>query len=142
MPARSITRAATVQGYALPANAPIYVDSDDNALKIIPAGTGTTELAIGLAASASGFRFAGGSGALITGALTVATGLTTVRSFVATLSGTGATATGASEVDTLLVSSITTGSVVVQGSYHSGTAAVQVASVSGTATFYWLAIGT
>ena len=38
--------------------------------------------------------------------------------------------------------SITTGAVVVNGSYHSGTAAVTVQSVSGTAAFYWVAAGT
>ena len=142
MPARSIRRAATVAGYAIPTAAPFYVDSDDNALKLIPAGTGTTELAVCLAATASGFRFAGGSGALVTGALVVATGLTSIIAFTATLSGTGASATGATEVDTLVVASITTGAVTVNGAYHSGTAAVQVQSVSGTATFYWIAVGT
>ena len=142
MPARSVRRAATVAGYAIPTAAPLYVDSDDNALKIIPAGTGTTELAVGLAATASGFRFAVGTGSLVTGALVVATGLTSIIAFTATLSGTGASATGATEVDTLVVASITTGAVTVNGAYHSGTSAVQVQSVSGTATFYWIAVGT
>ncbi len=41
---RSITRRPTVAGYASAGSAPIYVDSDDNILKIIPAGTGTTEV--------------------------------------------------------------------------------------------------
>lgn len=139
---RSIHRNPTVKGIATSASAPFYVDSDDNAVKVIPAGTGTTELAFMLAATASGFRVAGGSQALVSGAATVATGLSTVLSFQATLAGTGATATGVTEVDTVLVNSITTGSVVVQGAYHSGTSAVQVPSVSGTATFYWLALGT
>ena len=142
MPARSVRRAATVAGYAIPTAAPLYIDSDDNALKLIPAGTGTTELAVCLAATASGFRFAAGTGSLVTGTLVVATGLTTVLAFAPVLNGTGASATGATEVDTLLVSSITTGAVTVQGAYHSGTAAVQLASVSGTATFYWIAVGT
>jgi len=44
MPTRSITRRKTLQGYADPASAPIYVDSDDDILKIIPAGSGSTEV--------------------------------------------------------------------------------------------------
>lgn len=139
---RSLHRNPTVKGIATSASAPIYVDSDDNAVKVIPAGTGTTEVVLGMAASASGFRSAAGTGTLVSGAVTIATGLTSVLSFQMTLIGTGASATGASEVDTLLVSSITTGAVAVVGAYHSGTAAVQVQSVSGTAAFYWLALGT
>jgi hypothetical protein len=41
---RSITRRPTVVGFATAGSAPIYVDSDDNRLKSIPAGTGTTEV--------------------------------------------------------------------------------------------------
>lgn len=41
---RSITRNPTVKGYAVAGSAPIYVDSDDNKLKYIPAGSGTTEV--------------------------------------------------------------------------------------------------
>ena len=44
MPARSIRRAKTVLGPSSGATAPIYVDSDDNKLKMIPAGSGTTEV--------------------------------------------------------------------------------------------------
>jgi hypothetical protein len=43
---RSITRRPTVAGYASGASAPIYVDSDDNLLKYIPAGSGTTEVVV------------------------------------------------------------------------------------------------
>lgn len=41
---RSITRRPTIVGVATDGSAPIYVDSDDNILKIIPAGSGTTEV--------------------------------------------------------------------------------------------------
>ncbi len=41
---RSLTRRPTVAGSASAGSAPIYVDSDDNRLKFIPAGTGTTEV--------------------------------------------------------------------------------------------------
>lgn len=43
---RSITRNPMVKGSATAASAPIYVDSDDNRLKMIPAGTGTAEVVI------------------------------------------------------------------------------------------------
>ena len=46
MPARNIRRGATISGYANATNVPIYVDSDDNKLKMIPAGSGTTEVDI------------------------------------------------------------------------------------------------
>ena len=139
---RSITRAATVKGTAHPAGAPIYVDSDDDALKIIPAGTGSTERAVGIAMTTSGFRFAAGTGTLASGVVVVATGLATVLSFTTTMSSTGATATGATEVETVYVDSITTGAVTVAGAYHSGTAAVMVPSTASSNVFYWLAFGT
>jgi hypothetical protein len=46
MPTRSIARRATVSGFATPNAVPIYVDTDDNILKIIPAGSGTTEVQV------------------------------------------------------------------------------------------------
>ena len=46
MPARSFRRGAAVNGYATPSNVPLYVDSDDNILKFIPAGSGTTEVQV------------------------------------------------------------------------------------------------
>lgn len=44
MSIRNIRRQATVPGIATTKDAPIYVDSDDNKLKFIPAGSGTTEV--------------------------------------------------------------------------------------------------
>ena len=46
---RSIHRGPVAKGYALAATAPIYVDSDDNQLKLLPAGSGTTEIIVPLA---------------------------------------------------------------------------------------------
>lgn len=48
MAIRNIRRQATNPGAApgTPTSAPIYVDSDDNKLKMIPAGSGTTEVEI------------------------------------------------------------------------------------------------
>ena len=52
MPVRGIARRSTVSGSATPTHAPIYVDSDDNIVKIIKAGSGTTEVQIVDASSA------------------------------------------------------------------------------------------
>ena len=46
MPARGFYRGATVLGDAVGSHAPVYVDSDDNILKFIPAGSGTTEVQV------------------------------------------------------------------------------------------------
>jgi hypothetical protein len=46
MPTVAIARTATPIKSASPAVAPIYVDSDDNKLKMIPAGSGTTEVEV------------------------------------------------------------------------------------------------
>jgi len=43
---RSLVRCPVIKGYATPNSAPIYIDSDDNRLKFIPAGSGTTEVVI------------------------------------------------------------------------------------------------
>ena len=44
MPSENIVRRPTIIGPATPNSAPIYVDSDDNILKFIPAGSGTTQV--------------------------------------------------------------------------------------------------
>jgi len=46
MSIRGIARRSTPVGYATPTNVPIYVDSDDNILKYIPVGSGTTEIQV------------------------------------------------------------------------------------------------
>jgi hypothetical protein len=43
MSIRGIARRTTPVGYATPTNVPVYVDADDNILKMIPAGSGSTE---------------------------------------------------------------------------------------------------
>lgn len=139
---RSLVRTPTVRGYATSGSAPIYVDSDDNAVKLIPAGTGTTELAFNLAATSSGFRTAAGTGTLVTGTATIATGLTSVLAFTASVYGATGFATGATEVDEIIVRTITTGSVVVTGAFNSFVTGAKTLSASGTATFYWIAFGT
>lgn len=46
MPIRNILRDSVVRGFATAKSAPIYVDSDDNKLKVIPAGSGSTEVEV------------------------------------------------------------------------------------------------
>ncbi len=53
---RSITRRPTVAGFATAGSAPFYVDSDDNRVKLIPAGTGTTEVILQEAGGASSYE--------------------------------------------------------------------------------------
>lgn len=53
---RSLVRTPTVKGYASAGSAPIYVDSDDNRVKLVPAGTGTTEVILQEAGGASSYE--------------------------------------------------------------------------------------
>ena len=144
MPIRGILRQKTVPGLVSNTNAPFYVDSDDNIPYIIPAGTGTSEVPFVLGLSGvTGAKIAGGTGVLVSGVATIATGLTTVKGFTANvLSASGTFASGVSEVSNLCITSITTGSVVVQGLFNSFVTGAATISVSGTATFNWVAIGT
>ena len=82
-----------------------------------------------------------GSGVLVTGTATIATGLTSVAAFACNITGTGTKSSGATEVCTLQVASITTGSVVVQGFFNAFVTGASTISVSGTAPFQWIAIG-
>lgn len=43
---RSLRRGPTLIGGAVGTSAPVYVDSDDNILKMVPAGSGTTEVQV------------------------------------------------------------------------------------------------
>jgi hypothetical protein len=51
---RSLYRGPTVKGYPSAASVPIYVDSDDNRVKVVTAGTGSTEVILQEALGASG----------------------------------------------------------------------------------------
>lgn len=141
MAIRGINRNPTPLGFATPTNAPFYCDSDDNTVYVIPAGTGSTAVPM-MFGVASGTKVVGGTGTLVTGTVTIATGLSTVLAFSANISGTGSKATGATEVSALQVASITTGAVIVQGFYNSPTTGAMTISASGTAAFYWTALGT
>ncbi len=50
---RSLVRNSTIKGAASAGSAPIYVDSDDNLVKVVPAGSGTTEVALQYAGGTS-----------------------------------------------------------------------------------------
>lgn len=141
MPERGIARRAGAVGFATPTNAPVYVDSADNVLKYIPAGSGTSVVSIPQALSASGAKIAAGSGALVSGAVVVNTGLASVLAFVPILNGATGFATGATEVSDLLVSSITTGAVTVKGTFNSFVSGAASVSASGTGGFTWIAVG-
>jgi hypothetical protein len=140
---RSLTRRASVAGYASAGSAPIYVNTSDNSVRVVPGGSGTgPEVSIMTTTLTGAAKTAYGSGALVSGTATVATGLTTVASFQASIYGATGFATGATEVSDIIVSSITTGSVVVKGTFTSFVTGATTISVSGTATFYWVAAGT
>ncbi len=53
---RSLTRRTAIAGYATDGSAPIYVDRDDNRVKLIPTGTGTTEVILQEAGGASSYE--------------------------------------------------------------------------------------
>ena len=143
MPIRGIVRQATQAGFASTKNAPIFVDSDDDIPYIVPTGSGTgaVPFVLGLA-GVTGAKLAAGSGVLVSGVATVATGLTTVKGFNADVRGATGFASGATEVHEIQIVSITTGAVAVQGIFNSFATGAATISVSGTATFNWIAVGT
>ena len=90
-----------------------------------------------------GYRFAAGTGTLVSGTVAVATGLNTVVGFSANVSRTTtSTGAGAGETAAIWVGAITTGSVVVSGAFHSATTGAATVGASGTSSFYWIAFGT
>lgn len=141
---RSITRRPAIAGvgYATKTSAPFYVNDSDNSVRVIPAGTGTTEVSLMTTTLTGAAKTAFGSGALVSGTATVATGLATVVAFNASIFGATGFATGATEVSDIIISSITTGSVVVKGTFTAFVTGATTISVSGTASFYWSAVGT
>jgi hypothetical protein len=80
MPSSNLYRGKNVRGYATPVSAPIYVDSDDNKAKFIPAGSGTTEVELVDASSAQTLTNKTLTAPVITGSL----GVDTVETVAAT----------------------------------------------------------
>lgn len=91
MPTTGLRRGKVVQGYATPSNAPIYVDLDDNKIKVIPAGSGTTERDVPAAGQA--FTFTVGVRAKVGGTAGWVVGAATNLPYMATMaaSQTGGT---------------------------------------------------
>ena len=56
MSIRGIYRGATAVGYATPTNGPIYIDSADNRVKTIPAGSAAVAVILQEAGGASGYE--------------------------------------------------------------------------------------
>ena len=90
----------------------------------------------------AGYRVAAGTGTLVSGTVAIATGLNSVVGFVANVIKSTGAATGAAEVNSIWAGAITTGSVVVTGSFNSFVTGSATPSASGTASFYWIAFGT
>lgn len=139
---RSLTRRAAVAGVATSASAPIYVDSADNAVKVVPAGSGTTPVTLGAAVSSSGNKYAAGVGTFVTGTLLIATGLAGVLSFQATLTTNPSGATAAASAQ-LIVATITGTTGAVTATAYSITSVTGAVTAANTATgsFSWVAIG-
>jgi len=95
-----------------------------------------------LSTPSAAFRQAAGSGTLVSGTATIATGLNSVLSFNTILNGPTGFATGATEVSDIIVASITTGSVIVKGTFNAFVTGAATISVSGTGGFFWQAMGT
>lgn len=87
---RSIRRGPTLIGSASGTSAPIYVDSDDNIAKMVPAGSGTTEVQLiddTTAQTITGVKTMMGpvlSAPIISGAMTVASGATITSASIVT----------------------------------------------------------
>ncbi len=147
MPERGIYRAASVKGYAMPTNAPVYVNSSDNLIHIIPIGSGTTEQIIPVATSTSGARFAAGTATLASGTKAVATGLTQILSFSVTSSGAEQLATGDKSVQSfgVTVGTGASGGTGTVTAYYATVASVgsgaMAASTGSSGTFNWIAVG-
>ncbi len=99
----------------------------------------TTSLTGSTGATFSGAKIVAGSGALVTGTLTITTGLTSIQGFQTTLltqpTGTG---TASSQI---LVTTITTGSALVTAYSVSSVTGATVAASTSTGTFSWIAFG-
>lgn len=103
---------------------PLVLDANDPVVNSATGGTGV--------------KLAAGTGAFVSGAVTIATGLALVTGFSLTPTKTATgPATGATEI-TNWSATITTGAVALQG-YSLWTI---TASVSGTMGFSWVAVGT
>ncbi len=82
-----------------------------------------------------------GTSTFVSGVVTVQTGLRSVACFNTMLIGTGAHASGVTEIAEIQVDVVpATGAVSCIGVYGAATG-VTITSVSGTSSFYWMAVG-
>lgn len=139
---RSLTRRGSAAGFATAASAPIYVDSADSTVKVVPAGSGTTPVSLATAVTASGSKYAAGVGTFVTGTLLIATGLAGVLSFQATLTTNPSGATAAASAQ-LVVATFTGTTGAVTATAYSITTITGAVTAANTATgsFAWVAIG-
>lgn len=86
-------------------------------------------------------RIAYGSGSLVSGSATVNTGLSSILAMDASILGATGFSAGATEVSSVFVSSVTTGSAVIKGIFNSFVTGAATISVSGTGQFTWIAVG-
>lgn len=134
MATRALHRAAANNLKASGNAAPIYVDSDDNAIKVIPGGFGSSTEVVVPTVAGSGTKIAAGVGTLDgSNPTAIATGLSTVIAFTATKIDTDGVDSGTAF---LTHDTPSGGTVNVYGWVAAGTAS------TGTETFSWIAVGT
>lgn len=124
MPSANITRRATAKGIATATVAPIYVDSDDNSLKVLPAGSGST---------AEHLVQTSGPGASVTQASSITTGVTinAQRGQITTVAST--LAAGSEAEFTVTNSSVAATDVICLSTTYAG-AGTPALSVKGVAS--------
>lgn len=142
MPEIYLVRSANVKGTAAPHRAPIYVDSDDNTVKVIPAGSGSTEKSLAYTDGAQalkssspslGIGYSTGAGAAVTQITNRTTGVVaTGMSGQITTDPTSLGAELAAEF-TVTDTSVAIGDVVavsIQSGSNGGNTAVTVTTVA------------
>ena len=139
MPARNIARQATVPGVATTKAVPVYVDSDDNIMKMIPAGSGTTEVQVVDASSTQTLTNKTLTAPTITapvisGAATIATGAILTNPSIA-----GITPVAFSSGTTLALTQATHANRVVYATDVA--AAYALPAATGTGDKYTIALG-
>jgi hypothetical protein len=134
MATRALHRAASNNLKASGSAAPIYVDTDDNSIKVIPGGFGSSTEVVLPTVAGSGSKIAAGTGTLDgSNPTTISTGLTSVLAFTATKIDTDGVGAGTAF---LTHGTPSGGSVDVYAWVAAGTAS------TSTETFSWIAVGT
>jgi hypothetical protein len=99
MSIKALQRRATLLGYANPDSAPLYVNSTDNTIHIVPVGSGSTEIAVVDVSSAQTLTNKTLSGPTFSGPILAPDGTAAAPSFAfASVPGTGLSKTGAASL--------------------------------------------